>query len=129
MAQALGCGETEWGDEMSDADEKQAEGAAPKPIHFFWAVAALAWLVSVWQDLSVISGRTQHDNTSSPFEPALSHYSLIYGQAVRTVLLSAAAYFGAALTIELIDRVRWLLLSDGERSRQGGRYILRRLAR
>lgn len=114
---------------MVDAAEKGPERTIAKPIHFFWVVAAFGWSVSVWQDLSVISGRIQHDTTSDALEPALFHHSIIYGQAVRTALLAAFGYFGAALTVELIDRVRWLLLSDSERSRQVGRYVFGRLAR
>lgn len=114
---------------MVDAAEKRPEHTIAKPIHFFWAIAAVGWSVSVWQDLSVISGRIQHDSTSDAFEPALFHHSIIYGQALRTVFLSAIGYFGVAFTIELIDRVRWLLLPDGERSRQVRRYVFGRLAR
>jgi hypothetical protein len=108
----------------------EADGAPiQKPLNFFVIVAALAMLVVVWQDASALTSHIDRGNMISPLEPSLFRNSLLFGQTIRSLLLSATNYTGLALIVELVDRVRWRLLSRSEQVAQQPRYLISRLRR
>jgi hypothetical protein len=113
---------------MNRPDEGEIAPVA-KPFNSFWAFATAAVLVVVWQDLSVLTSHIDRGNMSSPLEPSLFRYSLLFGQSVRSIFLTSVNYFGLALVVELADRIRWQLLSREEQLRQRPSYLISRLRR
>jgi hypothetical protein len=107
-------------DETSAADTK-------KPLHFFCVLALLAFLMSAAQDWLAIYVRTVLTGGHFQVEHVMVGY--LVWQSLTVLTGSAVQYGGLALAVELIDRLRWSMLPEGERARQRSRYMLIRLFR
>ncbi len=108
---------------MTDSKTETVEALTQKPPNFFWVVAGVALLLVAWQDLSVLTTHIDRGNVSSPLEPL---DSIIVGQAIRTFVMFLANYLGLALIVELIDGLRWRMMSEAERVQQRPKYLMLR---
>ena len=108
-----------------DGQDQTTPARTGKPLHIFCVLAAIVFLMYAAQDALVIEVRELANSAVG------SHLinGVIVWQSITGLAGCAAEYGGLALAVELIDRIRWSMLPEAERTKQRSRYILIRMFR